>query len=317
MKKATMLFPFYLGARWGSINPPSAAVRAHQEYLTNLASFISGTFLPPGILPFIYQYRVVAGARAGPAAGDLTAAPRQIDNGAIQSIIAAAQGASGNGHLPAYGPNVLIMLFPDGGFTPCDTCSNWSSTAYHRDAGANSFYNVLFGDDTATCASQVSQAVSHEIFEATTDPILGSAWEDLTISPPKEICDSEVPPVWGAVESIYGNVSTTLSADSKLPQAMTHHWHSIRSRSLCRRRVSSADSSSDNLERSTSAQGFVGSPLGVQGLSRRSTEPEQERFAVDQLSKGGSPLQNVGGENNVLAGSTGRRMFCPGSPYGL
>ena len=224
MKKATMLFPFYLGARWGSINPPSAAVRAHQEYLTNLASFISGTFLPPGILPFIYQYRVVAGARAGPAAGDLTAAPRQIDNGAIQSIIAAAQGASGNGHLPAYGPNVLIMLFPDGGFTPCDTCSNWSSTAYHRDAGANSFYNVLFGDDTATCASQVSQAVSHEIFEATTDPILGSAWEDLTISPPKEICDSEVPPVlgcsginiWQCFDDSLGGQQTTTGYDPPL-----------------------------------------------------------------------------------------------------
>jgi hypothetical protein len=193
------IYPFYLGAGWGSINPPSAAVRANQEYLTNLASFISGRFVPPGIQPFISQYRVVAGASVGPAAGDITATPRQIDNAAIKNIIVAAQGASGDGHLHAYGSNVLIIVFPGAGFTPCDPplCSDWSHVAYHRDDGPNRFYAVFFGSDSATAGFEVSQAVSHEVFEAATDPILGSAWEGVPSDPGKEVCDSTSAPVFG------------------------------------------------------------------------------------------------------------------------
>jgi len=220
------IYPYYYGGGWGSINPPSAAVQAHQAYLAKLAAFISNAYHPSGIQPFIRQYRIGANAFAGPAAGDLTPAPKLLKDSDIKSIITSAQGASGDRHLPAYGPNVLIMVFPDSGFTYCsdvNICGNdWSSKAYHLTAGANAYYGVLFGDNTATSYSVVSQAVSHEVFEASTDPAF-SAWQGA--APPHnattEVCDSDNSDVfsdngimvWSCYDNSIGGAQTTTGYD--------------------------------------------------------------------------------------------------------
>jgi hypothetical protein len=220
------IFPFYVGAGWGSITPPSAAVRAHQAYLTNLAAFTSGTFVPPGIQPFIKQYRVVAGASVGPAAGDTTAPPRLLGSEDIKTIITNAQAKPPTdiGHLPPYASNVLIMVFPSTTFTPGpDVCAGGlTSGSYHCNAGPNKFFGVVFGSDTATGASDVNQVVSHEVFEAATDPGFPGnlAWDNL--GPPNvEVCDSNLNPtfgyngikIWQCFDNSLGGQQTTTGYD--------------------------------------------------------------------------------------------------------
>jgi len=44
------IYPYYYGSGWGT-SIDGAAIREQQLYLANVAAYISGAYLPPGVTP--------------------------------------------------------------------------------------------------------------------------------------------------------------------------------------------------------------------------------------------------------------------------
>jgi hypothetical protein len=184
------IYPYYYGSGWGSAT--SSSVVNEQLFLTNVASFISGKYVPPGINTFLHQYGVVSTASVAAPVVNAAPTPTTLSNQDILNAIGAAQNAAPP-TLPHYASNVLILIMLASGFSPCTSCDSIVWWGYHRAAAANEYYAVTFADagcssGTPSCFSLVT---SHEIFESTTDPgfSVSYAWDNF--GPPNiELCDN-------------------------------------------------------------------------------------------------------------------------------
>jgi hypothetical protein len=201
------IYPYYYGAGWGA-DTSAYQIVAQQKGLTDIAAYISGKYVPAGIRTVISQYGGVTSATVAPAVLNRTASSGALSESEIQTII--ANGIAAN-QLPNWGSNVLIMVFPASGFYP--SAGVW---ARHWSTGLNHYYGYVFAD---IGGFPLSAWISHEIFEAATDPAITSspAWEVGST----EICDGPCQPgvtLWdynGSLiaapfdNTIGGNCSTT------------------------------------------------------------------------------------------------------------
>jgi len=175
--------PLYVGTWSGSTDP---AVVDQQEFVQNVADYISRKYGPSSVPTFLAQYGVVAGASVA-APQFVAESPRAICDSDIRSTIATAQA---NG-LASFGPNTLIVVFFSSGFSPGSTCSDNPSLAYHRSEALNKYYGVVMVDINLEVPGGFSLETAHEVFESATDPdiFLNPAWDNL--GPPNvEICDN-------------------------------------------------------------------------------------------------------------------------------
>ena len=157
------IYPLYYGA-WseGDIN-------SQQEFLVNLAAYISGKDAPAGSQPMMKQYGVNQATVATRATASPHAAPITLTRADVLNIITKNQAA---GILPAFGPHRLIMVFPAHGFTlaGCEGCG------YHTSESISAFWSVVPADVGPTLAL----VTAHEVFESSADPAAGSfqGWDE-------------------------------------------------------------------------------------------------------------------------------------------
>jgi hypothetical protein len=167
------IYPLYYG-NWSETD-----LNAQQEYLVNLAAYISGKDAPASSQPMIRQYGVNQATVAAAATASPDATPVTLAQADVLNIITKNQAA---GILPAFGPNVLIAVFPAHGFTltGCDGCG------YHTSQSTSAFWTVVPADAGPTMAL----VTGHEIFESAADPGIGSfqAWDE-----PVDPCDNASP----------------------------------------------------------------------------------------------------------------------------
>jgi len=169
--------PEIVSLYWGTF--PVGRQATMQSYITNLAMHISGSTTPPTFEPVVAQYGV-HGAVVGATYADTTLpshngvaghATRDDLAGKIAQLQAA-------GHLPAYGPERVFMVFTDGITFDDAYGSQWCGE--HFAAGAGQYYAVVPFPSASGCgsggfggfdATGVWQSItSHEVFEAATDP---------------------------------------------------------------------------------------------------------------------------------------------------
>jgi Repeat of unknown function (DUF346) len=175
-----VLQPEIVSLYWGTF--AASDISTMQTYLGNLAKHLSGDTASAGGQPVTYEYGVV-GARVGATYTDSSLPTGSIQESDVSAKIGALQQA---GHLPAYSPERVIMVFTNGITYSDGYGSNWC--AYHSDAGSNQFFGVIpmntqpgwcdAGGAGGFTAAQVWQAItSHEVMEAATDPA-GGSWLD-------------------------------------------------------------------------------------------------------------------------------------------
>jgi hypothetical protein len=158
---------------WGNFT--AAEVSTMQSYLQNLAAHISGANPPANQAPVLWQYNCVC-AHLGDTYNDPNAPPTSTDTG-VKDKVLALQAA---GELPPFSPSRLIIVFTKGISFPGYGVSNgWC--AYHNYWGTNEYYALVPQPTAAAlCATDDNTAwesvTSHEIFEAMTDPIVGTGW---------------------------------------------------------------------------------------------------------------------------------------------
>jgi hypothetical protein len=186
------IYPLYVGSFW-STAVGATAVANQQAYLAALAQFISGVDSPSGQRPYTRQYGVVSASVAN--ASITPGNPVPMNDSDIRTTITTAQSRGG---LPAYGANVLIMVFPGPGFV-ADRCGQPGADArcdngvwwgYHNSAGPDATFGVTFND----VGPNLAIVSSHEVIESATDPAGGTgrdAWSGDGINPNfgQEACD--------------------------------------------------------------------------------------------------------------------------------
>jgi hypothetical protein len=155
------IFPLYYG-KWSASD-----LTAHHEYLVNLAGYMSGQNAPAFEQPVTQQYGVTQVTVAAAATASPKAKPRVLSRSDLVNIIQTNQSS---GNLPPFGPNTLIMVFPAHGFSVngCNGCGG-----YHSSQSTSAFWAVVPAD-------QEQVVIAHELFEAATDPGIGSfqGWDE-------------------------------------------------------------------------------------------------------------------------------------------
>jgi hypothetical protein len=150
-----VIYPLYYG------NWSQAEIAKQQDYIVNLAAYMSGKNAPANKQPVMKQYgvdevSVAAAAKAAPHAqtGILTKKD-------VRDIIARNQNRK---NLPAFGDHTLIVVFPAHGFsvdgTECNGCGG-----YHTSNSVTDFWAVVPAD-------QGPLVIAHEIFESSADPAI-------------------------------------------------------------------------------------------------------------------------------------------------
>jgi hypothetical protein len=164
------IYPLYYGD-WSETE-----IKAQQEYLVNLAGYLSGKNAPASSQPMMKQYGVNQATVAPAATASPSATATTLARADVLNIIKKNQAA---GTLPAFGPSTLIMVFPAHGFTlaSCDGCG------YHTSESSSAFWSVVPADAGPTLAL----VTSHEVFEASADPAVASfqGWDEAV-----DQCDS-------------------------------------------------------------------------------------------------------------------------------
>lgn len=190
------IHPLYYG------NWTEAEIATQQQYLTNLAAYISGAYRAPNTQPTLWQYGPRAATVAAPVWVNQTTAPDQylstcnpsssnspnlpgnLYDCDVRSIIAANQG-SGPNEVPDFGPERVIVLFPAPGFED----SSCNCGGRHGSESDSSFYAVVYnsppggyGAAYSDADSQYQAVTSHEIFEDATDPAVGNFFGWVTVN---------------------------------------------------------------------------------------------------------------------------------------
>ena len=180
-----IIHPEIVTLYWGSFT--SAQRNSMQTYLTNLATFISGSTSPQGQEPAILQYGV-RGARVGMTFADTTLPSNNgvaghTTRSAIAGEIAAVQAGTcgscgGRSRLPAYNPERIIMVFTNGITFDDDYGGSWCGE--HFAAAQGQYYSVNPLPYVTQCGSAGffgfsmtgiwQTQTSHELFETATDP---------------------------------------------------------------------------------------------------------------------------------------------------
>ena len=229
------IYPLYYGS-WDS-----ADITAEQNYLNELAAYMSGQNAPAGQQPMMKQYGVNQ-VTVGPyATSGLLKVPNIPDPGAtspdpctaatclwagdVRYIIKTNQALG----LHAYGSEALIVVFPAHGIGlhGCNGCgyhSSNSSTAFWavvpQDAGAYGELNSRDGFQLVT---------AHEVFEASADPGVANspAWDEavdqcdnkLAITPP--YFSIRIPP---ATDNTEGGLCNSAGGYTSLNEIQVYGW---------------------------------------------------------------------------------------------
>lgn len=166
------IYPLYYGA-WSETE-----INTQQEFLVNLAAYISGKDAPASSQPMIKQYGVNQATVAPAATASPTAPATTLAQADVLNIIQENQGKT----LPAFGPNTLIIVFPAHGFT----LAGCSGCGYHTSQSTSAFWAVVPADAGPT----MQLVMAHEIFESAADPAIGTfqAWDE-----PVDPCDNATP----------------------------------------------------------------------------------------------------------------------------
>jgi hypothetical protein len=193
-----IIYPIYYGTGW-----TSAAIQAQQNYLTNLTNFMSGVGVPTGQSPYLRQYGVVAGFVAGAThITSISGLTKTLNDSNIRTIIHTGQSKYG---VAAYGPDILIMVFPDATYTTAP-----GGAAYHASEATSKYYGVVYSAYINNAPFTLGDISSHEIFEASTDPDGPSGgvfgWSNQTVTGNPEICDDQqCQPANGTAQIITAN----------------------------------------------------------------------------------------------------------------
>lgn len=162
------IYPLYYG------NWSASEITAQQDYVANLAAYMSGAGAPAGQQSMMKQYGVDQVTVAAPATASPLAKPAVLTRTAVLNIIHANQGT---GNLPAFAANRLLIVFPAHGFsvTGCDGCGG-----FHASQSTSAFWAVVPAD-------QKRVVIAHEIFESSADPAVNNfvGWDEAV-----DQCDS-------------------------------------------------------------------------------------------------------------------------------
>jgi hypothetical protein len=174
------IYPLYYGpwTEW--------ELTAQQNYLVNLAAYMSGKNAPASEQPVMKQYGVNQVTVAPAATASPGATARVLSRSDLLGIIHANQTS---GKLPAFGPGRLLVIFPSHGFSVngCNGCGG-----YHSSESNSAFWTVIPED-------QGQVVIAHEIFEASADPADDNSqgWDEAV-----DACDSAP-----AVELSFGTIA--------------------------------------------------------------------------------------------------------------
>jgi hypothetical protein len=165
---APELVSFY----WGAFTP--SEISEMQAWLEGFSGYLNGAEQPRGQENVVQQYGVF-GASVGPCY-QVPTAPSSATEANVQTQITTAQAT---GHLPAFGPERLFLVFTKGvSFNGYNTA--WCG--YHGSWGQGKYFAIC-PQLTGLCATggalQAWQGVTaHEILEACSDPAVGRGWTE-------------------------------------------------------------------------------------------------------------------------------------------
>jgi hypothetical protein len=166
------IYPLYYGG-W-----TDSEVDTWQDYLENLAAYMSGTNAPAFEQPMMRQYgvnhvKVAAAVRASP---DAKAGKNALTRKQLLDIIEANQD---NKNLPGFGSQTLIMVLPGDGFSVHGAACK-TGGGCHSSESTSAFWAVI-------PKNQELVVVAHEVFEAAADPAVATfrAWDEAV-----DQCDS-------------------------------------------------------------------------------------------------------------------------------
>ncbi len=141
------------------------------KYLTGLFRLYSGWGVPAGQEVTLRQYGVYAGELAG-----FYSDPTDLPNAADATLTSRIATLQQQGHVPAYGNELLILFVSKGSFINC--------SGFHHSAGFGKYYGITYygsckwaNDNIIHDAESAFEVISsHEIAEFATDPQLPSGW---------------------------------------------------------------------------------------------------------------------------------------------
>ncbi len=176
-----VMSPVIVPIYWGKFSGPTdPIITGNQDYLIALAQFMSGANMIADGEPVVRQYGVWGASVAPPILDTTTPLPSVMNFSDVAPEIARVQQAHPG---LSYGPSKLFILTTNGIALSSDYDQG---CGFHSNAGSGKYYaNVPFPPQTGRCAKGSGKAadnvwqqrVSHEIFEASTDP-LHTAWFD-------------------------------------------------------------------------------------------------------------------------------------------
>jgi hypothetical protein len=144
------IYPLY----WGQWTP--AQIKAHQDYLKDLAAYISGVGAPKGEEPMLTQY----GVNKASVAAAVTANPKAAKTLSRDEIVNIIKNNAGK--LPAFDAHTLIMVFLGTG----SELTAGPGRGYHHSESNTAFWAAVPQNAGPTLAL----VTAHEVFEAATDP---------------------------------------------------------------------------------------------------------------------------------------------------
>jgi hypothetical protein len=164
------------------------------DYVKNLIKLINGgPDVPPGTEPTVAYYGA-AGATLGTVWFDDGPTPTKLDNAGVQAAIVRNQNLH---HLPPLAPHRLFIVVQrgtpvyddgSGGIVTLAGCAasprtNCSWDGYHDAVGGNFYFSLIPLDvydamfsNPVSALNERNLTISHEIFEAMTDPNIGKGW---------------------------------------------------------------------------------------------------------------------------------------------
>jgi Bacterial tandem repeat domain 1 len=201
------IYPLYYG------NWSESEITTQQNYVVNLAAYLSGENAPAGEQPMMKQYGVNQVTVAAAATASPKATPKVLSRKELLHIISNNQAS---GKLPAFGPNTLIVIFPAHGFSVngCSGCGG-----YHASESTSAFWAVVPAD-------QEQAVIAHEIFESSADPAVNNflGWDEAV-----DQCDSassiilSFGPIPPAIDNTNGGTCST-SGYTSLDEIQVYGW---------------------------------------------------------------------------------------------
>ena len=185
------MYPLFYGD-WSS-KQDEAVKQAQIAYLKGIADYINGVGAPAGQVVTAYQYGVRSAAvgqdvSTGTSIKSVTVCDPEAgvacggSQAHIRDVINDAQTNSG---LHGYDANSLILVF----LAPTINIQVSGGCSYHSSVSNTQFYGVVRGYDSC---GPVLAVTSHEVFEALTDPVVGSGWDGSGGSEAVDNCDTKI-----------------------------------------------------------------------------------------------------------------------------